>query len=223
MKKLLLVTALATVGFAASASASLVSINFVDYGAGITPPSVPAGETAITLSSATLSGTYSLVTGSVSEMYAAPAYSATTVDPNEYLALLAGDSATLSLGGSFTGVEIYVGSLDSFNTIAFNSAAGTLTYTGAQLAAMTTAVDDGNQTASDSNGLFYFVFSPSEAVTSVTLSSSSNALEVAGVSASNISSIPEPSTWAMMLLGFAGLGYAAFRRTAKDQSAVSPI
>ena len=29
--------------------------------------------------------------------------------------------------------------------------------------------------------------------------------------------IPEPSTWAMMLLGFAGLGYAAFRRSAKGQ------
>ena len=27
--------------------------------------------------------------------------------------------------------------------------------------------------------------------------------------------IPEPSTWAMMLLGFAGLGYAGFRRSAK--------
>ena len=27
--------------------------------------------------------------------------------------------------------------------------------------------------------------------------------------------VPEPSTWAMMLLGFAGLGYAAFRRNAK--------
>ena len=25
--------------------------------------------------------------------------------------------------------------------------------------------------------------------------------------------VPEPSTWAMMLLGFAGLGYAAYRRT----------
>jgi hypothetical protein len=28
------------------------------------------------------------------------------------------------------------------------------------------------------------------------------------------SSVPEPSTWAMMALGFAGLGYAAFRRSA---------
>jgi hypothetical protein len=33
------------------------------------------------------------------------------------------------------------------------------------------------------------------------------------------SAIPEPSTWAMMLLGFAGLGYAGFRRTSKPRLA----
>ena len=27
------------------------------------------------------------------------------------------------------------------------------------------------------------------------------------------SSVPEPSTWAMMLLGFAGLGFYAYRRS----------
>jgi len=31
--------------------------------------------------------------------------------------------------------------------------------------------------------------------------------------------IPEPSTWAMMLLGFVGLGYAGYRQTRKDQAA----
>jgi hypothetical protein len=31
---------------------------------------------------------------------------------------------------------------------------------------------------------------------------------------------PEPSTWAMMLLGFAGLGYAGLRRSAKARTAV---
>ena len=30
-----------------------------------------------------------------------------------------------------------------------------------------------------------------------------------------LSSIPEPSTWAMMVIGFAGLGYAAFYRSRK--------
>jgi PEP-CTERM motif len=32
------------------------------------------------------------------------------------------------------------------------------------------------------------------------------------------SSVPEPSTWAMMILGFVGLGYAAFRRNAKARA-----
>jgi PEP-CTERM motif len=34
----------------------------------------------------------------------------------------------------------------------------------------------------------------------------------------SLSVVPEPSTWAMMLLGFAGLGYAAFRRAAKGRA-----
>jgi PEP-CTERM motif len=31
-------------------------------------------------------------------------------------------------------------------------------------------------------------------------------------------SVPEPSTWAMMLLGFAGLGFMAYRRKSVDAS-----
>jgi hypothetical protein len=31
----------------------------------------------------------------------------------------------------------------------------------------------------------------------------------------NVTPVPEPSTWAMMLLGFAGLGFMAYRRKAK--------
>jgi hypothetical protein len=33
------------------------------------------------------------------------------------------------------------------------------------------------------------------------------------------SSVPEPSTWAMMLLGFAGLGFVGYRRTKKVAAA----
>jgi hypothetical protein len=207
---------IATVGFVTSASASLVSVTFVDFGGGVQPPSAPPGEKNVPISAADLTGTFSLVTGSSSGNFAAPAFSATTSDPNQYLAALGGDSATLSLGGSFQGVEIYVGSLDSYNTISFSNG---LSFTGAQLAAMTTAVDDGNQTAGSSNGLFSFRFTPGEAVTSVTFASSANTLEVAGVSESAV--VPEPSTWVMMALGFIGLGYAAVRRSSKDRSALA--
>ena len=34
-------------------------------------------------------------------------------------------------------------------------------------------------------------------------------------SSSNVGAVPEPSTWAMMILGFAGLGFMAYRRKNK--------
>ena len=36
-------------------------------------------------------------------------------------------------------------------------------------------------------------------------------------SVSNLFTVPEPSTWAMMLIGFAGLGYAGWRRNARSR------
>jgi hypothetical protein len=33
-----------------------------------------------------------------------------------------------------------------------------------------------------------------------------------------VSAVPEPSTWAMMLLGFAGVGFIAYRRKSKPAS-----
>ncbi len=46
-----------------------------------------------------------------------------------------------------------------------------------------------------------------------------NNVTTLGVGGSVITStVPEPSTWAMMALGFIGLGYAAFRRNAKGRA-----
>ena len=39
---------------------------------------------------------------------------------------------------------------------------------------------------------------------------------VVGPSTFSVAGVPEPSTWAMMVLGFAGLGYAAFRRSSRS-------
>ena len=37
----------------------------------------------------------------------------------------------------------------------------------------------------------------------------------------NTSAVPEPATWVMLALGFAALGYAAVRRSAKDKTALA--
>lgn len=42
-------------------------------------------------------------------------------------------------------------------------------------------------------------------------------------SVSITTTIPETSTWAMMMLGFGGLGYAAFRRSAKGRPAAGAV
>jgi PEP-CTERM motif-containing protein len=42
-----------------------------------------------------------------------------------------------------------------------------------------------------------------------------------GGTVSTSPSVPEPATWAMMLLGFTGLGYAAFRRSAKGRGVLA--
>ena len=133
MHKVLMLAALGSLAFAPAAHATLESLTFVGYGGGYQPPTPPPGESLITgfSSSAGLTGSYLLVTGTTGD-YAAPAYSTTTRDPNQYLAIEGGDTATLSLGAS--------------------------------------------------------------------------------------SALPEPSTWAMLVLGLAGLGYAAYR---KPRSSIS--
>jgi hypothetical protein len=42
-----------------------------------------------------------------------------------------------------------------------------------------------------------------------------------GGTVSTAPAVPEPATWAMMLLGFTGLGYAAFRRSAKGRGVLA--
>jgi hypothetical protein len=44
-----------------------------------------------------------------------------------------------------------------------------------------------------------------------------------GGTVSTSPAVPEPATWAMMLLGFTGLGYAAFRRNGKNRTAEAAV
>jgi hypothetical protein len=224
LKKLVPATAFALAGFVTTANAGLISVAFVSYGGAYAPPAVPVGDTLITNFStdAGLSGTkYQLVTGDPrggngsDATFFGPSIGP---DPYQYLAVNAGGSATLVVP-AVEQIQIYSGSLDYYNTISFSNG---LSYTGTQLAKLsgTEASPPDDKFNPSSNGLFYFSFSSD--ITSVTFATSQNSYEIAQVSgvltASQAakgrlaSGVPEPSTWAMMALGFAGLAFAGVRR-----------
>jgi hypothetical protein len=73
----------------------------------------------------------------------------------------------------------------------------------------------------NANQQYDLIASAGQALTAVVLT----AADTAGIAQakqfeiSGLLAVPEPSTWAMMLLGFAGLGYAAFRKARSSAAA----
>jgi hypothetical protein len=119
-------------------------------------------------------------------------------------------------------VSVYIGSLDDENSITLNLAGGgSVTYTGAQLAVISgeessvlTPIPGGTPTIDGTmtNGFWTFTDASADIIGITVYNGtaiSSNSFEIAQIA----TSVPEPSTWAMMLVGFAGLGFAGYRRT----------
>ena len=118
-------TALSALGLVTAAHAG---VTFIPYG------NPPPGATLVT-DFATLTGdtgNAELFIGRDSDA-AAPALSSTTRDTASYLVVEGGQSETLALPAATWHVDIYVGSLDPYNTISFGGP-GAASYTGVDLA-----------------------------------------------------------------------------------------
>ena len=176
---------------------------------------------------ATFSGGGVIVHGS-SKTYAAPWLGPFGfADPARYLEIGANQSETIAFTGEKTALGLYWGSVDSFNTIAFYNN-GSLVYslTGAQLESAITSgpklTDGGGQTGFKSNGFVTFSGVGLGDFNEVVLSSTKNAFEVADIEAfapkltgspvPTSPAVPETSTWLMMILGFASVGFVSYRR-----------
>jgi hypothetical protein len=136
-------------------------------------------------------------------------------DTLPYMSVEGGGTEQVVFGTARTSISIYWGSIDgnqggnnNLNTLTL----GGFTLTGADLVALNQgATGTGDQLSPAGNELV--TISGLDPFTTATFSSTRNAFEFSIGSA-----IPEPSTWAMMMLGFAGLGYAAFRRNTKGRA-----
>jgi hypothetical protein len=194
------------------------TVRYAGYGTALDP-----NETLVTdfsdptalASGFTLLGTAAFLTGTSADG-AAPAIGAASRDPGQYLSMEANEFETLTTP-ALKNISFYIGSLDAYNTLTFSfEDRSKQVFTGAQLADIAHGVADGDQQSGATNGRFTFIFGAP--ITQVRFDSSANSLEVANVAAvipkgpgPGASAVPEPSTWAMMLIGLAGLG-ATLRR-----------
>jgi PEP-CTERM motif len=135
-------------------------------------------------------------------------------DQTNYMAVLGGKSETIAYSSLMTRFGLYWGSVDTYNSLTFYEGDTLVaTITGSDVAPPMTA--NGGQTDYASNGYVWITALPQ--FDRVVAASSSNSFEFDNV----VAGVPEPSTWAMLLLGFAGLGYAASRRSKASISAVA--
>lgn len=126
-----------------------------------------------------------------------------------YLSILGGGEANFMFGSGLTSLGLDYGSADSYNTfILFLSDGMTETYTGQDLIDIGTA--DGDQESPRTNGRLTFTASGDVFITGLRLLSSQNSLEVDNIGV--VAAVPEPGTWAMMLLGFGAIGFTMRRK-----------
>lgn len=193
-KLLIAVAALAAAG-TANAAVSITSAAF--------DAPLAAGEQLVATFDAPAAAGYSF-TGGATQTGTTGFAAAPAGDTTEFMYVLGGTSATLATP-FLKSFSVYIGSVDTYNSITFSGAGGYLeTITGSQLVALA----NGDQTSAGTNRRFYFDFG-ADRVNQVTFSSSSNSMEFDNIGAG---AVPEPATWAMLIMGFGFVGAALRRR-----------
>lgn len=232
LRLLALAATAATALAAGSANAAVISAFFDPLAWGLNPAETDItqfeggptlGATTFLLPGYTMSGSAVLLTGS-SGVSAAPAmpvsasvYNASTGrDGTQYLSIQGGKSATITLPG-LREISFYIGSIDTYNSLAFHYADGSSelpVMTGAWVSQHTITQSNGNRQSGNTNGRLTLTFD--KPIDSVVLASSSNAFEISDIAGIR-AGVPEPASWALMIMGFGAAG--AMLRTQRRREA----
>ena len=102
--------------------------------------------------------------------------------------------------------SLYWGSVDAYNFVDLLGPGGVLVRS---IAGTELPSSNGDQTAVSTNRRVFFTFTPDQPVTALRLRSTGTAFEFDNIAAAN--AVPEPASWAMLIVGF-GLVGAGMRR-----------
>lgn len=128
------------------------------------------------------------------------------------IAVLGGNAALLTVNQLVSQFSFDWGSVDTYNTLTINTDGGPLVYTGFDLPPA-----NGDQDNFDTNFRFTASFDTLTNIQSIGFASSSNSFEFDNVATA---AVPEPATWAFMIVGFGAIG-GAMRRKRKANVKVS--
>ena len=159
---------------------------------------VAAGQTLITDFSSPYAGLTGGIITNNQPWAAVPAF---TMTPNKFLAVVGGAMADLSFAATNV-LSFDLGSSDVYNSFQLVFADGTMSqvYNGNDL----TSPANGNQGSALTNGRV--TIKSNQQITGIHLASASNSLEVDDFASRLAGGIPEPATWALMMLGVGGIG-----------------
>jgi hypothetical protein len=202
MKKIAIAAAL----LAASPSAHAATVLFAEGDGSISP-----GETLVNdfnaggVATVVPSGMgFILQTGSNSSG-AQPAFG----DGTRYLSVLGGGSATFTFATAVNSFGFDLGSADDYNNLIVRLLGGSnQSFSGNDI--INSGIADGNQSAPRTNGRVTVLGGAGESFTGFTISSGQNSAEIDNLAVG--SAVPEPGTWAMMLVGFGAVGYSMRKR-----------
>jgi hypothetical protein len=225
MKHFLLSTAAVALAIALGSAAQAVTITGVQGSTGLADSLAAAGvytfdgsgypmpniipSTSNANGNFTIGGTIFSGTGIVANNNGGPAQgisAAPAFDSTNYMSVLGGQAESITFASLQKQFSLYWGSIDTYNTIQFfDNGLPVGIFTGQTV---NLAVNPfGDQSAPASN---QFVTFSNLLFNSVEISSGSNSFEFDNVS--TVAAVPETSTWAMLILGFVGVGFAAYRR-----------
>jgi hypothetical protein len=117
-----------------------------------------------------------------------------------------------------TSADVYTAIAASIWYLEYNTNGNSLSVTGDPAVGMATAGSPGTATGLIGVDLAYAAANAADY--SIGLYPGTVGQGFTGPGQGFVQGVPEPSTWAMMLLGFAGLGYAAFRRNGSSEAVV---